>query len=220
MLQGQSISSLIDKAVERTHVEEERNYIGASSIGHTCARAIWYAFKGTERKPLTAKQIRTFEIGKRLELMIKEEIKLLGFKLIDELQLTTCYDDEVTVFQGSVDGILEIDGKLVILEIKTAKDSSFKLFVNKGLRKWRPEYYSQVQAYMGMKGIDTAYILAINKDTSELHDEYVQFDDFFYHELKAKAKMISKAEEPPERINKSPLYYICSMCNYKETCHA
>lgn len=219
MKEGQSISSLIDKAIEISHVEEDRDYIGASSIGHACARAIWYAFKGAERRPLTAKQIRTFSIGRRLEELLKEQIKLLGVPLMDGLKITSCYDEDVTVFKGNVDGILQIEGQHVILEIKTAKDSSFKLFVSRGLRKWRPEYYSQVQAYMGMKNIKTAYVLAINKDTSELHDEYVKFDDLFYHELRAKAKMIAEAENPPERINKSPLFYICSMCNYKEICH-
>ena len=219
MIEGQSLSKLIDKAVEETHVDDKREYIGSSSIGNPCARAIWYAYKGHEKKPLTAKQIRTFEMGKILEEMIKEQVRLLGFPLNDGAQFTACYDDDVKIFQGNVDGILEIDGRFVILEIKTANDANFQTFVKKGLREWSPTYYSQVQAYMGMKGVDSAYILVLNKNTAQLHDEHVKFDDIFYHELKAKAKIISESEEPPERINKNPMFYICSMCQYKEVCH-
>ena len=219
MIEGQSLSKLIDKAVEETHVDEKREYIGSSSIGNPCARAIWYAYKGHEKKPLTAKQIRTFEMGKILEEMLKEQVRLLGFPLNDGAQFTACYDDDVKIFQGNVDGILEINGRFVILEIKTANDANFQTFVKKGLKEWSPTYYSQVQAYMGMKGVDSAYILVLNKNTAQLHDEHVKFDDIFYHELKAKAKIISESEEPPERINKNPMFYICSMCQYKEVCH-
>lgn len=219
MLKGQSLSKLIDKAVEETHVDDKREYIGSSSIGNPCARAIWYAYKGHEKKPLTAKQIRTFEMGKILEEMLKEQVRLLGFPLNDGAQFTACYDDDVKIFQGNVDGILEINGRFVILEIKTANDANFQTFVKKGLKEWSPTYYSQVQAYMGMKGVDSAYILVLNKNTAQLHDEHVKFDDIFYHELKAKAKIISESEDPPERINKNPMFYICSMCQYKEVCH-
>ncbi len=220
MIEGQSISKLIDTAFEKSHIEEHREYMGASSIGNPCSRAIWYAYKGHAKKPFTAKQLRTFEMGRILEGMIKDQVRLLGLPLEDNAQITACYDDDVKIFQGNVDGMLEINGRYVILEIKTAKDSSFQTFVTKGLRTWSPNYYSQVQAYMGMKGVESAYILVLNKNTGDLHDEYVQFDDLFYHELKAKAKIISEAIEPPERVNKSPLYYICAMCQYKEVCHA
>ncbi len=219
MLEGQSLSKLIDKAVEESHVDEKREYIGSSSIGNPCSRAIWYAYKGHEKKPLTAKQIRTFEMGKILEEMIKEQVRLLGFPLNDGGQFTACYDDDVKIFQGNVDGMLEIDGRFVILEIKTANDANFQTFFKKGLRTWNPGYYSQVQAYMGMKGVKEAYIVVLNKNTAQLHDERVEFDDIFYHELKTKAKIISESEEPPERINKNPMFYICSMCQYKEVCH-
>jgi hypothetical protein len=219
MLKGQSISKLIDEAVVKSHVDENRDYIGSSSIGNPCSRAIWYAYKGHEKKPLTAKQIRTFEMGKILEEMIKEQVRLLGFPLNDGSQFTACYDDEVKVFQGNVDGLLEINGRYVVLEIKTANDANFQAFFKKGLKAWSPSYYAQVQAYMGMKGVSEAYIVVLNKNTAELHDEHVQFDDIFYHELKAKAKIISEAEDPPERINKSPLFYVCGMCQYKEVCH-
>ncbi len=218
-IHGQSISKQIDSVVEKSQVEEHRQYIGSSSIGNPCSRAIWYAYKGHPRKPFTAKQIRTFEMGKILEEMIKEQVRLLGFPLNDGSNFASCYDEDVKIFQGNIDGMLEIMGRHVILEIKTAKDSSFQTFVNKGLRAWNASYYAQVQAYMGMKGVEDAYILVLNKNTGDLHDEYVQFDDLFYHELKARAKMISEAEEPPERINKSPLFYTCAMCQYKEVCH-
>jgi hypothetical protein len=220
MIEGQSLAKLIDENLEKTYKDEHRNYIGSSSIGNPCARAIWYALKGYPKKPLTAKQIRTFEIGKILEGAIKEEIAPLGVGLLSGNSLSSYYDEDVKLFQGNVDGIININGRQIVLEIKTANDSSFQTFIKKGLKEWNPSYFSQVQAYMGMTKIEGAYILVLNKNTADLHDEYVMFDEIFYHWLKAKAQKISEAQEPPEKINKNPMFYICSMCRYKETCHA
>jgi hypothetical protein len=62
-------------------------------------------------------------------------------------------------------------------------------------------------------------MLAINKNTGEINDEYVEFNNVFYENLKYKAQYIASCEEPPERINNNPIFYLCSMCQYKETCH-
>ena len=75
--------------------------------------------------------------------------------------------------QGHFDAIIFLGSQKAILEIKTAKDASFKVFVNKGLKVWSPRYYAQVQSYMGMSGIYSAYILVLNKDNSEIFDELV-----------------------------------------------
>jgi len=106
-----------------------------------------------------------------------------------------------------------------IIEVKTAKDSSFRVFQKAGLQKWYPVYYAQVQAYMGMSGVKEAYVLAINKDTSELHDEHVAFDENYYNELCMKASRIASSITAPDKINNSPFYFVCRGCQYKSICH-
>ena len=72
---------------------------------------------------------------------------------------------------------------------------------------------------MGMSGIHTAYILVLNKDNSEIADEMVIFDEFFYHKLRSKALMIANSESAPPKINGSPLFYKCKMCKFNKVCH-
>jgi hypothetical protein len=122
-------------------------------------------------------------------------------------------------FQGHFDGIMTWRKKRAILEIKTAKDASFKIFVKKGLKEWNPQYYAQIQSYMGMSGIFSTYILVLNKDNSDLSDELVLFDAEFYEKLIQKAQMIYGAKVEPPRVHGSPLWYQCKMCKFNKVCH-
>ena len=207
----------LTKLIESLKHEEDapRNYIGASSIGSDCLRQIWYEYTGAECSAVPNKLRRTWDIGKHLEGLVLEWIKNAGIELLDyQVKFS---DNILSYFQGSCDAImLNQDG---ILEIKTAKDASFKVFVRDGCRKWNPKYYAQLQAYMGMSGITSAYILVLNKDNSDLFDELVKFDAEFYEKLKEKARLIHEAKSPPPRINGSPMFYFCKMCKFNKVCH-
>ena len=72
--------------------------------------------------------------------------------------------------------------------------SKISLFKKNGIYRWSRIYFSQVQAYMGMSGRKRSFVIAINKDTSELHDEEVLFDEMHYSMLKEKAKKIFEYE--------------------------
>lgn len=210
------LSKLID-AYQNKEVSEKRNYIGASSIGSECLRQIWYQYKGFDAIEVPSKTRRTWDIGKRLEGLIIEWIIKSG---IEVLTFDVIYSSSnVAVFQGHIDLLVVINKKNYILEIKTAKDASFKVFVNKGLNSWNPQYYAQIQSYMGMSGILSACILVLNKDNSDLCDEVVLFDWSFYKKLEDKALMISEAVIEPPRINGSPLFFKCKLCQFNKVCH-
>lgn len=170
-----------------------------------------------QEKVVDPKLRMTFEIGKRLEEII---VSILADEYWSEIQgAVTC--EEYPLFQGSFDLLLfDPDSKHdVLVEIKTANDSSFNTFKKKGLRLWYPEYYDQIQSYMGMSGVHKCYLLALNKNTSELHDELVLFDAPRYEWLVAKARRIGEAVIEPPRINGSASYFRCRMCFYKRICH-
>ncbi len=218
------LSGLITKTIAESPPDAPRHYIGASSIGNKCPRAIWYGYKGAESQQPPASLKTTFEIGKRLEGLLLDYMEQAGLTIVratpDSKQLFM-QDKDVPVFQGHCDALLIIpDEPIAIIEIKTANTASFSHFKNKGLLAWREVYYAQLQAYMGMSGYRNGVLLAIDKNTSELHHEWVKYDDIYYHELKAKAKSIAQMDEPPEKINKNPIFYVCNMCSYRKTCHA
>ena len=207
------------KIIEQSISEQKneiRSYIGASSIGNPCERAIWYGLNQPEDKIVSTRQLLTFEIGKALEYMLIYKLMTLPHGIPSKY----CAK-EYELFQGTPD-LFILDKKLkpiYILEIKTAKDSSFNIFKKKGLRLWYPEYYDQVQSYMGMSGVYKAIMLAINKDSSELHQETVNYDENRYKYLVAKAKRIGDAKIMPEKINESASFFRCKMCFYLGVCH-
>jgi len=209
---------LIEKYQERDD-DEPRDYIGASSIGSDCLRQIWYQFKGTKAEKVPTKFRRTWAIGKKLESLVVEWLVNAGVNV--ERNNFTYHAQDMPYFRGHFDGIITWRKNRAILEIKTAKDASFKIFVKKGVKVWNPQYYAQIQSYMGMSGIHSTYILVLNKDNSDLSDELVAFDQEFYDKLEAKALMISTAVVAPPKVgNGSPLWFQCKMCKYNKVCHA
>lgn len=216
------LPALIDQH-QKTIIDEPRTYIGASSIGSDCWRKIWYEYKGTPSDNIEPKTRRTWDIGRILETLVIEWLTNAGINV--EKMSDTFHAKNVPSLQGHIDGMLIIGKIKAILEIKTAKDASFKVFVNKGVKVWNPQYYAQLQAYMGMisentlNRINNAYILVLNKDNSELSQEIVTFNQEFYLDLKNKAKVIASSIVPPPKINGSPLWYVCKLCKYNKVCH-
>lgn len=212
-------SGYLTKAIESIIYPESepRDYIGASSIGSDCWRQIWYESKGAKRDVPANKIQRTWDIGKLLEKFVIELLKLAGIQF-EDYQVELC-DPDLPYFKGHFDGLMLIKGVNVLLEVKTAKDSSFRQLVKHGLKRWSATYYAQVQSYMGMSGITKAFIIVFNKDTSEFHDEMVEFNPDVYEQLKLKAKMIYESGFEPPRINNNPMWFQCKMCSYRTICH-
>lgn len=222
-----SIIDYINAGIQLAEQDPRRDYLGASSIGYPCSRKIWYGYR-MERTPPEPRLALIFDTGKRLEDMVLDYLEIAaanieGFELIraseDNNWLHTA-SREVPQFQGHYDAKIIIAGSLaIILEIKTAKDAEFNNFKKKGLTTWRPEYYAQIQSYMGMENIPNGVELVINKDNQQIHEEWLQFDAIYYAELEERARGIIEATEPPERINKNPTFYLCQSCSYKRECH-
>jgi hypothetical protein len=217
------ISKKIEKHQEAIE-NDSRDYIGASSIGSDCLRQIWYQFKGVKAQKVPTKFRRTWAIGKALEQVVHNwlvDVGIVVWRNYPELVHPT-----MPFFKGNVDGVwmksrYKIHDQIpkAIIEIKTAKDASFKIFVKKGVKAWNPQYYAQVQAYMGLSGIHSTYILVLNKDNSDISDELVLFDPEFYKKLEEKAAFVYGANAEPPRIHGSALWYQCKMCKFNKVCH-
>lgn len=217
------ISGIITKTIADSPPDEKRRYIGASSIGNKCSRAIWYGYMGAESTQPPPSLKTTFDIGKRLEGMLLDYMEQAGLNIVRanaHNKFLFVQDKDVPLFQGHYDSLLLIPNEApMIVEIKTANTASFSKFKTHGLKEWNETYYAQLQAYLGMSGYKRGVLLAIDKNTSELHHEWLDYDDIYYHELKMKALAISTSEEPPEKINRNPIFYFCNNCKYRRTCH-
>jgi CRISPR/Cas system-associated exonuclease Cas4 (RecB family) len=217
------LTALIKKTIAEKKPDDLRTYIGASSIGHKCNRFLWYQLKGLESDQVPSNIQITFDIGKKLESLILNYLEKSGLNIVrpETSNNFLFYQDiETPIFQGHADAVLLSEyHDPIIIEIKTAKNSSFSKFVKHGLKAWNEIYYAQLQAYMGMSGYKQSILLALNKDSSELHHECVDYDNNYYNELKTKAKIISECNEPPPKINNNAIFLICNRCKFKKVCH-
>ncbi len=221
------LSKIINEHLLKYRAEEEpRHYIGASGVGHMCSRKIWYDYNSPElAAPFTAQQLMTFEIGKALEEKITN-LLMNGLYFERGHFYILCFNGKPKQIssanleiQGTPDLYLKKpDNSELIIEIKTANNTSFNEFKKHGLKLWRPQYYSQLQCYLGMTRIRKGILLCINKNTSEMHEEEVEFEEMHYKALLTKAKYIKEATTPPERVARTPMSPVCKMCNYKDAC--
>ena len=75
-------------------------------------------------------------------------------------------------------------------------------------------------AYMQLD-VHPALVTILNKDSSELHHERIQFDAAIAQRYSDHAAHILKACQASEwlpRIAKDPNYFVCKSCQWQKTC--
>lgn len=213
------LSSLIasSKKVSR---ETIGNYVGASNVGSDCLRQIWYQY----HCPQKAINHKSNPSGLDVHATLKEAtLKMLqksGIHLIlpsVENHFLLFFDKDLPYFKGHPSALW--DKEDAVIYIKVTNDSGFKKFKDGGLEKWNPKYYAQVQAYMGMSERPKSYVLCVNKDNSNIHDQTILFEPEYYSQLKMRALFVGETDKPPQRINQSPFYITCKSCKFRNECH-
>lgn len=206
--------------------DEPRPHLGASEIGKECKRALWYSFRWASAKKFEGRMLRLFNRGHREEPQFLEELRGIGAEVYDvdpDTKQQHRFSGYKGHFGGSCDaigrGFPEAPKSWAIVEFKTHGDKSFKDLVAKGVKEAKPEHYAQMQVYMGWAELERALYLAANKNTDELHSEWLHFNKAEFDKYTAKAKSIIDADEPPEKLHLDPAWYQCKFCDHHAICH-
>lgn len=194
--------------------QSPRCYLGMSSIGGPCARALWYGFRGYTPLPPEGRTLMIFDLGDRVEDAVLHWLTGAGYAV-------TGLQDEYTAhngfFRGHCDGrISGVTRREHILEIKSANDNRFKAFKTAGVRAVSAAYYCQVQCYMGYSGLERALFVIMNKNTCELYSERVHFRRDHFEALHRRAWDIITANEPPARPGDA--IPACAWCDFRFHC--
>lgn len=203
-----------------------RDHLGASQIGKSCKRALWYSFHWATKPKHSGRILRLFERGHNEESTFIKNLRAIGIKVMEFDPKTGKqfkYSDFGGHFAGSLDGVcegLQESKKQHVLEFKTSSAKAFAELQKKGVQVAKPEHYAQMQVYMCWTGLDRALYLAVNKDNDEIHGERIKYDEAFASELFAKAKSIIEAQTPPARISDDAAYYECKWCDHWDICHS
>lgn len=219
--------------------EPTRHYIGASGIGDECDA--YHAlslrgFPGTD--PDKPNVLRIFRDGHRIEEDVVSDMRKAGITVYDEDPQTFKQFNHSELgghVQGNLDGIVDLSTipRLGIqewadLEIKSMNEKKWKEFKGKGIKISHPKYYAQMQFNMGL-GYDRivgddwvpkrtkCMMVAYNKNTSEYWVEIIDYDDFYFNMLVARAERA--LNERATRVSDKGIDgWPCRFCFKKEAC--
>ena len=227
----QRLNNIVDsKILEQYNTQEKRSYLGASSIGDECIRKVQLQYMQKDQK-VSAKQIRTFDIGHCLEDLIIKWLRIAGFNLKTRNENGDQFGFSVAdgKFAGHVDGLIygfpeEFPDKptgVCLLEIKTMNNKSWNDTQKRGVLVSKPVYYSQIQLYMAYLELDKCLFVALNKDTSDLYFEIIPFDPGMAQKYSDRAVQIIKATENNELlrcVSGDSSFFLCKMCGFRDHC--
>ena len=203
-----------------------RPHLGASQIGKSCERALWYDFRWVTRSGFPGRILRLFESGQLEESRIVRNLRRIDATVL-EVDPETGRQWRVEAhgghFGGSLDGValglIEAPKTWHVVEFKTHGLKSFRELVAKGVAEAKPQHQAQMQIYMHLTGLTRAMYLAVCKDTDDLHVERVRADADAAERLLAKASRVIHAARPPSRISEDPAWFECRFCDHHDLCH-
>jgi hypothetical protein len=208
---------------------KKRKYLGLSTLATDCQRAVFYNFRKIAKPAFDPKMLRLFQRGHREEFFFQHMLEGVGLKIYD-VDPKTGEQFKVTDFEGHLsghmDGIARDRKKLFVdddepfkVEYKTYNDSRYKTLVKKGVQESDVKYYGQMQGYLGYeRRLGGALFCAVNKNTDELHFEWVPFNPSFFQTLQDRAEMVINSAVPPKGISGRRSFWKCKMCSYLDNC--
>ncbi len=215
----------IDKSWERD--EEPRTYLGASSLGDPCSRALWYSFRWAARPEFPPRVLRLFERGNREEKVFEDLLMGAGVTYFPHDPATG--EQFMVHFKnkhlgGHTDGggvgLPDLDPDEKFLgEFKTHNDKSFKDMVRHGVQKSKPTHYTQMQLYMYRLDIHWGLYGAVNKNDDTLYFELIEHNSAHAQHYIQRGDFIVGAYVPPERMSENPGWYECKWCDFYSVCH-
>lgn len=226
------IAEAYDKAtLALAEREERRKHMGASIIGDKCERKIWYKFRWAfAGQPHEPRLLRLFRRGHREEPEFLRYLQAIpGVKQIwaagddGEMKSELRISDVDGHFGGTPDGVIhgtpDFPDEYLLLEFKTMNDSQWHQTKKEGIMKAHWEYFVQIQVYLEKLGLGRCLFMAVNKDDDQVHFDYVYANRTEAEKAIEKARKLIYAEAPPERIDKSPGYWLCKRCDFNKICH-
>ena len=200
--------------------------MGASIIGHPCARYVWLSWRWVKKAQFSGRVLRMFDTGKREESRLLEELRGIGAQVWDtdpntgeQWRVSACDGH----FGGSLDGVAkglpEAPKTAAVIEFKTHNAKSFADLLSKKVAGSKPQHFDQLQIYMGLMELERALYLAVNKDTDDVYVEWIHFDKDHFENLIDYAQGLIAMPTPPEPISNDPSNWQCKGCTFHEVCH-
>jgi len=223
------INGAINGAIERaaaTVAELPRPYLGASIIGHECARRIqfdWWC-----KPELAARTREIFDRGRYFEERMRRHLIAAGFKFAPPEALA--FTAAGGALRGHADGIIvhgpDLPGTYLIYptiwEHKALNARGWREVERDGLEKQHPHYLAQIALYQAYLNITNPALFTItNADTCEWLHFFVPFNAEHAQLWSDRAVNIIEATRAGELLPRAyddRTDWRCTMCPHTERC--
>lgn len=231
-LSGQ-VTALIDAGMQCLRsAEVPRDYLGASRLGVSCARALQYEFAKAPVDPgrdTDGRLLRIFKRGHVMEDCMVDWLRAAGF----DLRTRKANGDQFGFsaaggrLQGHIDGVIvggpEGFAYPALWENKCLGSKSWRDLEKNRLAVAKPIYAAQVaiyQAYLELHE-QPAIFTAVNADTMEIYTELVPFDAALAQRMSDRALTVISATDAGELLPRAfhdPTHFECRMCAWQDRC--
>lgn len=230
---NKTINGHLYKAIKKRREQEKpRGYLGASGLGTSCMRSLYFERIGAPQDHFAFKTNIAMDLGHVVEDYVANLFKDAGYRLhtLNKEGKQFGFSQANGEFKGHVDGVFSSGPKKlpypVGWEHKFLCNKRFNAFVNSGLEIAEPTYYAQVQSYMAYsplyweEQITSCLVTVTNADTKEVWHDLVHFNPSYAQQLTNKAVRVLKAEseEELERVGFTPDFWQCKNCKYRTHC--
>lgn len=227
------VTALVEFGMQRLRSEEvPRDYLGASRLGVSCARALQYEFAKApvdHGRDYDGRLLRIFRRGHVMEDCMVDWLRAAGF----DLRTRKANGDQFGFsaaggrLQGHIDGVI-VGGPEgftypALWENKCLGSKSWRDLEKSGLAVAKPVYAAQVaiyQAYLELHE-QPAIFTAVNADTMEIYTELVPFDAALAQRMSDRALNVISATEAGELLPRAfhdPTHFECRMCAWQDRC--
>jgi len=222
---NRAINDAIERSVAAT-AELPRPYLGASIVGHDCARRIQYEW--WVRPTLAARIREIFNRGHYFEQRARQHLAAIGFKFAPPEVLS--FTAVGGALRGHADGIIIHGPDLpnlylifhLLWECKAINSKGWRALERDGLEKAYPQYAAQVSVYQAyLDKCNPALFCAVNADTCEFLHFLVPFNAARAQYWSDRAVMIIEATRTGElllRAYDDPEDWRCRMCPFRQKC--
>ena len=202
------------------------NVLRASKIGYPCNRNLWYSIHEAN-EVISEQSRRILQLGTVLEPVIINWLRNDGWNVrrnpIDSSNegISLSIEVEGGSISAHPDCIIS-DNELIVADIKTMNDRSFRSLKREGTIKAFPNYADQLTIYakalsnIGIS-VNKLAIVALNKNNCEGYIDFFNFEPVRFEVLKNRAEFIFSCNEAPEQGDKFE-DWCCDYCGFNHLC--
>lgn len=217
----------IDKVSQAPAKDKFKTRLGASVIGHPCARNLWYSFRWIAPIIHSSRESRLLDRGSKSENRFTAWLRAADIIVNDydsdgnQYRISGCDGH----FGGSMEGVALLPPHYnfdapILLEYKTSNATQFKTLVKDGVIKARPMHYAQICMYGSQYRLTHCLYICLNKDNDDLHVEIIPINERLAEQMGSKAFIIISALHAPAKISETKTFQTCKQCHNSDVCHS